>query len=160
MTMKRSNPTITDGTARPFRRRRNGVLVAVAVLALAACATTDSVSGFRMYIQPRALTWEAAVAAMHDIGAHIVVSNRSSGLLAGEVRRAELGGRVRLDVTVRASAANQDGSSDGSDINVGVIYQGGIPDDPHIREDLVDLKDQYMEAVDRNLAMGRRRGMR
>lgn len=138
------------------------LLIATALFASMSCASSGSISEMRMFIQPRSEVWEAAVVAMHDIGAKIVVSNRSSGMLTGDVTRGELGGRVRLDVTVRSSSQTQDGSRSGSDLSVGVTYEGGIPDDPYLRAELKELKDQYLDAVERNLVAvrGYGRGIR
>ncbi|MCK5378034.1 MAG: hypothetical protein KAJ78_01470 [Acidobacteria bacterium] len=138
------------------------LLIATALLASMSCASSGSISEMRMFMQPRSEVWEAAVVAMHDIGAKILVSNRSSGMLAGDVTRGELGGRVRLDVTVRSSSQTQDGSRSGSDLSVAVTYEGGIPDDPYLKADLKELKDQYLDAVERNLVFvrGYGRGIR
>ncbi len=138
------------------------LLIATALLASMSCASSGSISEMRMFVQPRSEVWEAAVVAMHDIGAKILVSNRSSGMLAGDVTRGELGGRVRLDVTVRSSSQTQDGSRSGSDLSVAVTYEGGIPDDPYLKADLKELKDQYLDAVERNLVFvrGYGRGIR
>lgn len=62
---------------------------------------------------------------------------------------------MRLDVTVRASAQTQDGTRSGSDLSVGVTYEGGMPDDPFLQAELRDLKDQYLDAVERNLVVVR-----
>ncbi len=138
------------------------LLIAAAVLASISCASSGSISEMRMFMQSRSEVWEAAVVAMHDVGARIIVSNRSSGMLAGDVTRGELGGRVRLDVTVRASAQTQDGTRSGSDLSVAVTYEGGMPDDPYLQADLRELKDQYLDAVERNLTFvrGYGRGIR
>ncbi len=138
------------------------LMIVTAMLASMSCASSGSISEMRMFIQPRSEVWQAAVVAMHDIGAKIVVSNQSSGMLAGDIARGELGGRVRLDVTVRSSAQNQDGSRDGSDLSVAVTYEGCMPDDPYLKADLKELKDQYLDAVEPNLMMvrGYGRGMR
>jgi len=126
-----------------------------ALLASMSCASSGSISEMRMFIQPRSEVWQAAVVAMDDVGARIVVSNQSSGMLVGDIERGELGGRVRFDVTVRSSAQSQDGSRDGSDLSVGVTFEGGIPDDPYMKVELKELKDQYLDAVERNLMMVR-----
>lgn len=131
------------------------LMIVTAMLASMSCASSGSISEMRMFIQPRSVVWQAAVVAMHDIGAKIVVSNQSSGMLAGDIARGELGGRLRIDVTVRSSAQNQDGSRDGSDLSVGVTYEGGMPDDPYLKAELKELKDQYLDAVERNLMMVR-----
>ncbi len=131
------------------------LLMMTALLASMSCASSGSISEMRMFMQSRSEVWQAAVVAMHDVGAKILVSNRSSGMLAGDVTRGELGGRVRLDVTVRSSAQNQDGTRSGSDLSVGVTYEGGMPDDPFLQAELKDLKDQYLDAVERNLTMVR-----
>ncbi len=131
------------------------LLIMTALLASMSCASSGSISEMRMFIQPRSEVWQAAVVAMHDVGAKILVSNQSSGMLAGDITRGELGGRVRLDVTVRSSAQTQDGSRSGSDLSVGVTYEGGMPDDPFLKAELKDLKDQYLDAVERNLMMVR-----
>jgi len=121
------------------------LLIATAILASMHCASSGSISEMRMFIQPRSEVWEAAVVAMHDIGAKILVSNRSSGMLVGDVTRGEFGGGVRLDVTVRSSAQTQDGTRSGSDLSVGVTYQGGLPDDPYLKAELKELKDQFLD---------------
>jgi len=131
------------------------LLMMTALLASMSCASSGSISEMRMFMQSRSEVWQAAVVAMHDVGAKILVSNRSSGMLAGDVTRGELGGRVRLDVTVRSSAQNQDGTRSGSDLSVGVTFEGGMPDDPFLQAELKDLKDQYLDAVERNLTMVR-----
>ena len=131
------------------------LLIVTALLASMSCASSGSISEMRMFIQPRSEVWQAAVVAMHDVGAKILVSNQSAGMLAGDVTRGELGGRVRLDVTVRSSAQNQDGRGSGSDLSVGVTYEGGMPDDPFLQAELKDLKDQYLDAVESNLMMVR-----
>ena len=135
------------------------LLIATAFLASMSCASSGSISEMRMFIQPRSEVWEAAVVAMHDIGAKIIVSNRASGMLVGDVTRGELGGRVRLDVTVRSSSQTQDGSRNGSDLSVGVTYEGGVPDDPYLK---AELKEQYLDAVERNVVVirGYGRGIR
>jgi len=131
------------------------LLIMTALLASMSCASSGSISEMRMFIQPRSEVWQAAVVAMDDVGAKIVVSNQSSGMLVGDIERGELGGRVRFDVTVRSSAQSQDGSRDGSDLSVGVTFEGGIPDDPYMKVELKELKDQYLDAVERNLMMVR-----
>ena len=131
------------------------LLIMTALLASMSCASSGSISEMRMFIQPRSEVWQAAVVAMDDVGARIVVSNQSSGMLVGDIERGELGGRVRFDVTVRSSAQSQDGSRDGSDLSVGVTFEGGIPDDPYMKVELKELKDQYLDAVERNLMMVR-----
>ncbi len=131
------------------------LLMMTALLTSMSCASSGSISEMRMFMQSRSEVWQAAVVAMHDVGAKILVSNRSSGMLAGDVTRGELGGRVRLDVTVRSSAQNQDGTRSGSDLSVGVTFEGGMPDDPFLQAELKDLKDQYLDAVERNLTMVR-----
>ncbi len=138
------------------------LLIATALLASMSCASSGSISEMRMFMQTRSEVWQAAVVAMHDVGAKILVSNQSSGMLAGDITRGELGGRVRLDVTVRSSSQTQDGSRSGSDLSVGVTYEGGIPDDPFLQTELKDLKDQYLDAVERNLVVvrGYGRGIR
>ena len=138
------------------------LLIAAALFALMSCASSGSISEMRMFMQPRSDVWQAAVVAMHDVGAKILVSNQSSGMLAGDVTRGELGGRVRLDVTVRASAQNQDGARGGSDLSVEVTFEGGTPDDPYLKAALKELKDQYLDAVEGNLMMvrGYGRGIR
>ncbi|RLE31837.1 MAG: hypothetical protein DRJ61_10765 [Acidobacteria bacterium] len=138
------------------------LLIMTALLASMSCASSGSIGEMRMFMQPRSEVWQAAVVAMHDVGARILVSNRSSGMLAGDVTRGELGGRVRLDVTVRSSSQTQDGIRSGSDLSVGVTYEGGMPDDPFLQVELKDLKDQYLDAVEHNLMMvrGYGRGIR
>jgi len=131
------------------------LLIMTALLASMSCASSGSISEMRMFMQTRSEVWQAAVVAMHDVGAKILVSNQSSGMLAGDVTRGELGGRVRLDVTVRSSAQTQDGTRSGSDLSVGVTYEGGMPDDPYLQAELKELKDQYLDAVERNLAFVR-----
>lgn len=131
------------------------LLILTALCASLSCASSGSISEMRMFVQPRSELWEAATVAMHDIGARIIVSNRSSGLLAGDVTRGEFGGGVRLDVTVRSSSQTQDGTLSGSDISVAVTYEGGVPDDPSLIAELRYLKDQYLEAVESNLGFGR-----
>ncbi len=138
------------------------LLVMTALLASLSCASSGSIGEMRMFMQSRSEVWQAAVVAMHDMGAKILVSNQSSGMLAGDITRGELGGRVRLDVTVRASAQNQDGARGGSDLSVAVTFEGGTPDDPYLKAELRDLKDQYLDSVERNLMMvrGSGRGIR
>jgi len=131
------------------------LFILTALLASMSCASSGSISEMRMFIQPRSEVWQAAVVAMHDIDAKIVVSNQSAGVLAGDIRRGELGGRVRIDVTVRSSAQNQAGTRDGSDLSVAVTFEGGVPDDPYLKAELKELKDQYLDAVERNLMMVR-----
>lgn len=138
------------------------LLIATAILVSMSCASSGSIGEMRMFMQPRSEVWEAATVAMDDIGAKIIVSNRSSGLLVGDVTRGELGGRVRLDVTIRASSQaqddsrmNQGGPRGGSDLSVAVTYEGGVPDDPYLKAELKELKDQYLEAVETILAVGR-----
>ncbi|MEN8165317.1 MAG: hypothetical protein ABFS37_14395, partial [Acidobacteriota bacterium] len=62
----------------------------------------------------------------------------------------------------RASAQNQDGTRSGSDLSVGVTYEGGMPEDPYLQAELRELKDQYLDAVERNLTFvrGYGRGIR
>lgn len=131
------------------------LLMLIAFCLSMSCASSGSISEMRMFVQPRSELWTAATVAMDDIGARIIVSNRSSGLLAGDVTRGEFGGRVRLDVTVRHSSRTQDGSQLGSDVVVAVTFEGGVPDDPYLRAELEELKDRYLEAVESNLVMGR-----
>lgn len=134
------------------------LLIATAILVSMSCASSGSISEMRVFVQTRSELWDAATVAMHDIGARIIVSNRSSGLLAGDVNRGEFGGRVRLDVTVRSSSQTQDGTRSGSDISVAVTYDGGLPDDSSLKIELKDLKDQYLHAVESNLGVVGRYG--
>lgn len=146
----------------PVRRLALAVLLVAAVGCASSSSSSssshDTIGGMRMFMQPRSLSWDAAVVAMHDIGARIIVQNRSAGLLAGEVRRGELGGRVRIDVTVRASSSMPgEERNTGSDISVTVMYQGGTPNEPGLQDELRDLRDEYLDAVETNLGTGRRR---
>lgn len=127
------------------------LLIVTAMLVSMSCASSGSIGEMRMVMQPKSDVWHAAVAAMHDIGATIRVSNEASGSLAGDVGNGELGGLVRIDVTVRPSAQNQDGSRSGSDISVSVSLDGGVPDDPSLKNELRSVKDEYLDAVESNL---------
>ena len=61
------------------------LLIMTALLASMSCASSGSISEMRMFIQSRSEVWQAAVVAMHDIDAKIVVSNQSAGVLAGDI---------------------------------------------------------------------------
>ncbi len=121
---------------------------------LFSCASgAGSVNELRWYDQPRSDVWQAAVRAMDDIGAKIVVQSQSSGILTGALDQVELGGQVRIDVSVRDSAGGGSAQAVTSDLRVAVLLEGEPNEDPELRRDLGVIRDTYLEAVEHHLRL-------
>lgn len=134
-------------------RRPLAALLAV-VLFAAGCATTGSTGGSRMYMQPYDAVWNAAQAAVSDLGARITFANRSAGAIRARMPLPEAGGTVDLDIDVRKSST--DPSIDaGADVSVMARLDGAIPEDPELAAELRRLEQLYLDLVDQQLLRGR-----
>ena len=121
---------------------------------LFSCASgAGSVSELRWYDQPRSDVWQAALRAMDDIGANILFQSQSSGILTGTLNQVELGGQVRIDVSVRDSAGGGSAQAVTSDLRVSVLLEGEPNEDPELRRDLALIRDTYLEAVEHHLQL-------
>ena len=129
-------------------------LALLLVVAAVACASgTGSVNDLRWYDQPKGDLWQAAIRAMTDIGARIVIQSQTSGTLSGTLDQVELGGQVRIDVSVRDSAGDPGSRSVSSDLRISVRLEGVPNDDPELRTDLTRIRDTYLDAVDHHVAL-------
>lgn len=121
--------------------------LALAVVVTLSCTTTGTVSEQSFLYEPKPVVWQAAVRAMQDIGAKILASSENAGMLSGALNMVELGGRVRIDVSVRPSGGGSQAMNEGSDLSVSVVLEGVENDDPQLREDLARIRDEYIEAA-------------
>lgn len=137
-------------------RRPMVALLAVTLVAVG-CATTGSTGAMRMYMQSFDEVWNAAQAAVSDLGARTVFANRAAGAIQARMPLPEAGGTVDLDIDVRRSSVNISASA-GTDVNVIARLEGEIPEDPELAAELRRLEEIYLDLVDQQLARGR--GMR
>ena len=127
-------------------------LLAVTLVA-AGCATTGSTGAMRMYVQSFDEVWNAAQAAVSDLGARVVFANRAGGAIQARMPLPEAGGTVDLDIDVRRSSVNMSSNS-GADVNVIARLDGEIPEDPELAAELRRLEELYLDLVDQRLATG------
>lgn len=120
----------------------------LAVVFTLSCTTTGTVSDQSFFYEPKTVVWQAAVRAMQDIGAKILASSENAGMLSGALNIVELGGRVRIDVSVRPSGGGSQAMNEGTDLSVSVVLEGVENDDPQLREDLAKIRDEYLEATE------------
>ncbi len=132
---------------------RRLMILPLFALVLSCASGAGSVNELRWYDQPRTDVWQAAVRAMDDIGAKIIVQSQSSGILTGALNQVELGGQVRIDVSVRDSAEAGGAQSLSSDLKVAVRLEGEPNEDPELRQDLARIRDTYLEAVEHHLQL-------
>jgi hypothetical protein len=127
------------------------VLVPLLLMVLSCASGPGPVSDRQWYDQPVDVAWAAAVRAMSDLGADLLVQSRSSGMLAGALDMVELGGRVRIDVTVRSSAGGSGTLVTTSEVSASVRLEDRPADDPQLRDDLAAIRDRFMEALDHHI---------
>jgi hypothetical protein len=137
---------------------RSALVVSTVLILTLSCASSGPgpVSDRQWYDGGFDRVWAAAVRAMADIGADIAVQSRASGMLAGTLDMVELGGRVRIDVSVRRTAGASSPSGGTTDVSAAVGLEGRPNDDPELRDDLAVIRDRYMSAVDHHMGAFRR----
>jgi len=133
-------------------RRPLVALLAVTLVAFG-CATTGSTGAMRMHMQSFDEVWNAAQAAVSDLGARIVVANRAGGSIQARMPLPEAGGTVDLDIDVRNSSVDVRSNS-GADVYVIARLDGQIPEDPELAAELRRLEELYLDLVDQRLATG------
>ena len=121
------------------------LVAAALIVACLGCATTQSVGTTTTIYTDRDRLWLAAQGALQDIGARIVVSNRSTGTLVG--RLDVEGTPIELTVSISGSPAPGERFEGYWDVNVrGALVGDSAPDEEWQRR-LTYFEDQVMERV-------------
>lgn len=134
--------------------RRPTIALAALVLLAAGCATTGSTGAMRWYGQSYDEIWNAAQAAVGELGARITFANRSTGSIGARMPLPEVGGTVELDIDVRRSTTDPNLDA-GADVSVIARLNGGIPEDPELAAELRRLEEMYLDLVDQLAGRGR-----
>jgi uncharacterized lipoprotein len=131
--------------------------VALAVVSLAACASGGRVGETRYHDADYDVVWQAALAAVADIGARVKVENRSMGAISATMTVDAIGSAVDLEISVDKEVAGR-----GAEVQVRAVDRHAVDPDADRIEDLELLESQYLDLVEANVASfgGRGRGGR
>ena len=127
--------------------------VTLILVLLLGCASSGRVGPSQYFEADEGIIWSAALEAVQAMGAKVVVSNRTSGIIAATMNVVEIGGGVRLDISV-------DDQLRGSEVQVRASLKSSAEAGDAYREELQYLEKQYLDLVDQGISklMSRRRG--
>lgn len=132
-------------------RRRVVLSCLLTITVMAGCATTTGSTGtMRMYVYPADVTWNAALAAVGSLGARREFDSRSSGTILASLGLPEAGGRVTLEIEVRATSRDPVMSS-GTDVTVAARLADGREPDPDLAEELKRIEQRYLELLEMHI---------
>ncbi len=131
--------------------------VAFAVVTLAACASGGRVGETRYHDADFDVVWQAALAAVGDIGARVKMENRGMGAISATMTVDAIGSAVDLEISVDKQVAGP-----GAEVQVRALDRFAPDPDADRLEDLKLLESQYLDLVEANVASfgGRSRGGR
>jgi hypothetical protein len=134
------------------------LLIPLLLFVAAGCSSSGAVGESQFFMQDYQQIFAAAEATVGDVGGRISASNPTSGTILGTIESAELGGDIRLYVTLRRPAPYGSGRGEGGADVTAVATMEGVGDDPTIAEELRDLEDRFMDILDGRLAEFAQRG--
>ena len=121
------------------------------------CSSTGSLPEMMTTAVSYNRVWHAAVAAMRDLGAEIVVQIESIGVLEGKLDAVELGDRVMVRVQLRSTEnIGAEPAVWGTDVSVSASLVSGISTDPFVKEDLKAIEKAYIELLSNRLGLSGR----
>jgi hypothetical protein len=134
------------------------VLLSV-TLVVTGCASTGSTGTMRMYVDTFDVVWNAALAAVGSLGARRDFDSRSTGVILASIGLPEAGGRVQLEIEVRATSRDPVMSS-GTDVTVAATIADGREPDPDLTAALRQIEARYLDLLDAHLNEMRTGGRR
>jgi len=121
---------------------RSWIVISLVVCTVACASTTGRSGQWETFGDDYDIVWEAAVAAVQDIGARLISTNRQSGAILGRMTLDTTGSRVNIDVTVSRYI-------DSGEVRVKVLYPDRADEQTSgmLADDATALEEMYIDAV-------------